>query len=94
MPYYSCARAVLSALSSFLKKALVAAIRCYRRYISILLPPSCRYYPSCSHYLEEAVGSYGFFLGCCKGVVRVLRCNYFFNGGYDPIKSYVTKQKV
>ncbi len=52
---------------------------------SKILPPSCRYYPSCSHYTYEAVERYGWARGGWMGAVRIARCNPFAKGGYDPV---------
>jgi len=60
-------------------------IRGYQMTFSKILPPSCRYYPSCSHYTYEAVERYGWLRGGWMGVVRIVRCNPFTAGGYDPV---------
>lgn len=58
----------------------------YRRFISPLKSPRCRYYPSCSKYAMDAVGRYGAIKGIYLSIKRILRCNPFFPGGYDPVK--------
>jgi putative membrane protein insertion efficiency factor len=60
-------------------------IRAYQRLISPLLPPSCRFEPSCSQYGYEAFQTHGFFRGSYLTIRRVLRCNPFHPGGYDPV---------
>jgi len=60
-------------------------IRFYQRRISPMLPPSCRYYPSCSQYTYEAIQIYGFWRGSWLGSKRIARCNPFTPGGYDPV---------
>ena len=60
-------------------------IRGYQRGISPLLPPSCRYVPSCSDYGYQAIEKYGIIRGGAMTVWRVLRCNPFSKGGYDPV---------
>ncbi len=60
-------------------------IRFYQRRISPMLPPSCRYYPSCSQYTYEAIQIYGFWRGSWLGAKRIARCNPFTPGGYDPV---------
>jgi putative membrane protein insertion efficiency factor len=60
-------------------------IRTYQRIISPMLPPSCRFYPSCSQYGYEAIARYGLIKGGGLTVWRVLRCNPFCQGGYDPV---------
>ena len=68
-----------------IKKAIIKAIDFYRKYLSLLKLPSCRYYPTCSQYTKQAVMKYGPIKGLLKGAFRVLRCNPFSKGGYDPI---------
>ena len=60
-------------------------IRVYRRYISPLFPPCCRFYPTCSTYAMQAVEKYGALKGGWLAVKRILRCNPFNDGGYDPV---------
>ena len=64
---------------------LVLFVKFYKRFISPLFPPSCRFYPSCSDYSIEALRAHGFFKGIVLSVWRVLRCNPFNAGGYDPV---------
>jgi uncharacterized protein len=63
-----------------------ALIRSYKRFLSPMFPPSCRYYPSCSTYTLEAVEKYGLLRGGSMGAWRLLRCHPFSSGGYDPVK--------
>lgn len=70
---------------SALRAVVLAPIRLYRRAISPLLPPRCRYYPSCSAYAEQAVQEYGILRGLVLAGWRLLRCNPFSHGGYDPV---------
>jgi uncharacterized protein len=67
------------------QKALIAAIRFYRKGISPLLPPSCRFYPTCSAYGLEAVERYGAWRGGWLALRRILRCHPFSKGGIDPV---------
>jgi putative membrane protein insertion efficiency factor len=60
-------------------------IRGYQRGISPLLPPSCRFVPSCSDYGHQAIEKYGIIRGGAMTVWRILRCNPFNKGGYDPV---------
>jgi uncharacterized protein len=60
-------------------------IHFYQRWISPLLPPSCRFYPSCSQYAYEAIGKYGLLKGGGMAVWRLVRCNPFCRGGFDPV---------
>jgi putative membrane protein insertion efficiency factor len=69
-----------------LKKSIVFAISAYKKLASPLLGHSCRHYPSCSGYTMEAVEKHGTLKGLGMGILRVLRCNKFFKGGFDPVK--------
>ena len=66
------------------KNVFLLPVRLYRRAVSPHLKPRCIYFPSCSEYFEQAVMKYGLFKGSAKGAFRVLRCNPFARGGYDP----------
>ncbi|MBE6013033.1 MAG: membrane protein insertion efficiency factor YidD [Lachnospiraceae bacterium] len=68
-----------------LKKLLLLLIRFYKKCISPFLPDSCRYYPTCSQYAYEAISKYGAIKGGFLSVLRILRCNPFCRGGYDPV---------
>ena len=68
-----------------MKKACMAAIRFYQKGISPLYPPRCRYIPTCSEYALEAVEKYGAVKGTFLATKRILRCNPFHKGGYDPV---------
>ncbi|MGQ0793790.1 MAG: membrane protein insertion efficiency factor YidD [Deltaproteobacteria bacterium] len=61
-------------------------IKSYRYFISPVLPPSCRFYPSCSQYCEEAIKKRGFKEGLRLALGRIARCHPLSRGGYDPIK--------
>ncbi|HEV2860361.1 MAG TPA: membrane protein insertion efficiency factor YidD [Pyrinomonadaceae bacterium] len=65
---------------------LVALLRFYKAAVSPLLPPSCRFVPTCSEYAMEAVEKYGALRGGWMGVRRLLRCHPFHPGGFDPVK--------
>ncbi|HOV63625.1 MAG TPA: membrane protein insertion efficiency factor YidD [Spirochaetia bacterium] len=67
------------------KSCLLALIWAYKKFISPLLPPSCRYEPSCSSYAQQAIQKYGPAKGTLLAVRRILRCNPFHPGGYDPV---------
>ena len=67
--------------------ALLALVRLYQLTFSRTLPPgSCRFYPSCSHYGYQAIYKHGMIKGGVMAVWRVLRCNPFNSGGYDPVE--------
>jgi uncharacterized protein len=67
------------------KKILVSLIKLYRRFLSPLKPPSCRFYPTCSQYSMEAVEKHGAVKGSFLGLKRILKCHPFHPGGYDPV---------
>lgn len=64
---------------------MLGGIRFYRARISPLIPPSCRYHPTCSAYGLEAVERYGAARGGWMALRRILRCHPFAKGGYDPV---------
>jgi len=68
------------------KIIIIFFIGIYKRFISPILPASCRFYPSCSQYAIDAIRKYGAFKGSMITVYRILRCNPFNKGGYDPVK--------
>jgi len=60
-------------------------VKGYQKVISPLFPPSCRFYPTCSEYAVQAFTKYGVVKGGAKAAWRILRCNPFNKGGYDPL---------
>lgn len=68
-----------------MKTSLLFVLKFYRRYISPLKPPTCRFVPTCSDYAVQSVEKYGIKKGGWLAVKRVLRCNPFFPGGSDPV---------
>lgn len=72
-------------VESLLKRILLGMVRAYQLFISPVLPPSCRFVPTCSTYMIEAVEKYGVIRGGWLGIRRVLRCHPFSRGGYDPL---------
>ena len=68
-----------------MKHVMIWLIRLYKKYISPLKPPCCRFTPTCSAYALEAFTKRGFFIGLILTVWRILRCNPFSKGGYDPV---------
>jgi putative membrane protein insertion efficiency factor len=67
------------------KDVILLFIIFYKKIISPLLPGSCRFYPTCSMYLYEAIKKHGVFKGLKYGMKRLLRCHPFNDGGYDPV---------
>ncbi|MDR0272659.1 MAG: membrane protein insertion efficiency factor YidD [Clostridiales bacterium] len=68
-----------------MKKILLASLKFYKRYISPFMGQNCRFFPSCSEYMYEAVQRYGAARGFWLGIKRLLRCQPFSKGGYDPV---------
>ncbi len=69
------------------RQPLLWLIRLYQRTISLGLPPNtCRFYPSCSHYGYEAIEKYGVIKGGAMATWRIMRCNPWNDGGFDPVK--------
>lgn len=69
----------------FLRKLFIVPIRLYQWVISPVLPPACRFYPSCSAYAVEAIMRHGIFKGGFYAARRIMRCHPFNDGGYDPV---------
>ena len=65
---------------------ILSGLRLYKRFISPILPPACRFVPTCSEYMFDAVTRYGALKGVALGLKRILRCNPFCKGGYDPVR--------
>ncbi|MBR2519856.1 MAG: membrane protein insertion efficiency factor YidD [Selenomonadaceae bacterium] len=66
-------------------KILIALIEFYQRNLSPLKPPCCRFVPTCSNYAVDALKKYGWARGSLLTLWRILRCNPFCKGGYDPV---------
>lgn len=72
-------------MRNFFIKFFCFFIRTYQKCISPLFRPCCRYTPTCSQYALEAIKKYGSVMGSFLAIKRILRCNPFFKGGYDPV---------
>jgi uncharacterized protein len=68
-----------------MRELVVFLLRTYKQVISPLLPPACRYHPTCSEYTMEAVSRYGVARGLWLGLKRLSRCHPFHAGGLDPV---------
>lgn len=73
--------------SRLARSLLTAPVVVYQRLISPVLPRRCKYEPTCSRYAIDAIGSYGILRGVVLAVWRVLRCNPWSDGGYDPVQA-------
>ena len=72
-----------------MKELSIKLVKLYRKYISPLKPPCCRFHPTCSEYAVQAFKKHGFFGGLILSVYRILRCNPFCRPGYDPVPEKV-----
>lgn len=68
-----------------MKQVALFCLRLYKVVVSPFLPAACRYVPTCSEYTAEAVARHGLLRGAAMGLWRILRCNPFARGGYDPV---------
>lgn len=66
--------------------AALATLRFYKRWISPLLPSACRFHPTCSEYMMDAIAAYGVPRGVWMGLRRLARCHPFHQGGFDPVR--------
>ncbi len=69
-----------------MKKVFLVLISIYQRFVSPLLPPTCRYTPTCSDYAKEAIERFGVFKGSWLATKRILRCHPLAKGGFDPVE--------
>jgi len=72
-------------MARLFSKVIVLALMTYHRVLSPLLPPACRFYPSCSVYAAQAIQTYGIWSGLRLGLKRVSHCHPWQRGGYDPV---------
>ena len=69
---------------------MIKGVKGYQSHISPLFAPSCRYYPTCSTYMIDALNQHGAIKGGIMGTARILRCHPFIKGGYDPVPKRFT----
>ena len=69
-----------------MRYVFIFIIKLYKKFISPMFAPSCRFYPTCSTYAVQSFTKYGVIKGGAKAIWRVLRCNPYNKGGYDPLK--------
>ena len=69
-----------------IKRLFIKLIEFYQKAISPWLGHNCKYYPTCSEYAKQAIEKYGAVIGTIISFKRILRCNPFSKGGYDPLK--------
>ena len=71
-----------------MKKISIYLIELYQKYISNIKSKNirCKFYPTCSEYTKQAIEKYGVLKGGILGIIRILKCNPFSKGGYDPLK--------
>ena len=74
-------------MKRFLSGVILTLIRAYQRFISPAMPRRCKYYPTCSAYAIDAVREFGVLRGLVLSGWRLLRCNPFSHGGYDPVEN-------
>jgi len=69
-----------------MREVLIVLLRGYKRFLSPLLPSACRFHPTCSEYMREAIEKHGAVRGVYLGTRRLLRCHPFHAGGFDPVR--------
>jgi uncharacterized protein len=69
-----------------MQKVVIATLRLYKLFLSPVLPSACRFSPTCSEYMMEAVDKYGVVRGVGRGLLRLLRCHPLHAGGFDPVR--------
>ena len=76
------------------KKSALGFIKLYKGAVSPYLPGACRYTPTCSEYAATAIERYGIARGGAMAMKRILRCNPFHRGGYDPVPSALSQEDI
>ena len=77
-----------------MKKILKGIIKLYQKVISPLMPPSCRFHPTCSNYGLEAIETHGALKGSWLAIRRISKCHPFHEGGYDPVPDKKTENNT
>lgn len=81
-----------------IQKIVIGSLRFYKKFVSPMLPPACRYEPTCSMYAMEAIEVHGIVFGSWLALRRILRCHPFVRGGFDPVpalrESHSRKSRV
>jgi putative membrane protein insertion efficiency factor len=78
-------RFIVNSISKALACFIVYIIKLYKFFVSPIMPPSCKYYPTCSVYSIQAIKRFGLIKGGYLSLKRILSCNPFSNGGFDPV---------
>ena len=92
--YLNSFKIIGSSYIIMLSKCFIALIKFYKRWISPMLAPSCRFYPSCSQYAIEAITQHGVLKGGYLTVRRLLRCHPLHSGGHDPVPEKFNAKKA
>jgi putative membrane protein insertion efficiency factor len=69
-----------------MRNVILVTLRTYKRWVSPLLPSACRFHPTCSEYMMQAVEAHGIARGVWMGLRRLCRCHPFHEGGFDPVR--------
>ena len=69
-----------------MRELLILLLRSYKRWVSPMLPNACRFHPTCSEYMIQSIERYGALRGVGRGLVRLMKCHPFHNGGFDPVR--------
>ncbi|OGO90282.1 MAG: membrane protein insertion efficiency factor YidD [Coxiella sp. RIFCSPHIGHO2_12_FULL_44_14] len=85
-------RRIAQPIERFIQKSLILLIRIYRVLLGSVLGGQCRFYPSCSHYMEQAIVIHGAIKGGLLGMGRIMRCNPFHPGGVDAVPKKINQK--
>jgi len=72
-------------ISELISKTITGLIIIYQRFLSPVLPRTCRFFPTCSEYAVQAINKYGILKGLGKSIIRLSKCHPYHPGGYDPV---------